>query len=265
MILLLTLFSYSTLPTDTTKIFDHAQYYRIFVCNLTFGSIGELIFGLMALCPLLRRFEREMGSRKFGAFIVYASVLSTILELVFFNIFFIERYSGPYPQLGAVLALFHKFTPRMHPKFVGILGYDLSEKSITYGLCAQVILFGGFSTMIPTFFGFLSGLLAVKWSDSELPDFVYTIAGLVGKVITDDAPSVMMSRSVQRGGANRTRRTITGTQVAPPAQPPRPPPPPPEEAIAQLTSMGFDREAVIRALQQTDNNVEAAANRLLMG
>ena len=130
---------------DTTKIFDHAQFYRIFVHNLTFASMGELIFGLLALCPLMRRFEREvrsysglslffiltfsdmftatffissqMSSRRFGAFIVYSSVLSTILELVFFNIFFdIERYSGPYPQLGAVLALYHKFTPRMHPK-----------------------------------------------------------------------------------------------------------------------------------------------------
>lgn len=240
----------------------------MFVCNLTFGSMGELIFGLLALCPLLRRFEREMGSRRFGAFIVYTSFLSTAMELLFFNIFFdLERYSGPYPQLGAVLALYHKFTPRMHPKFFGVLGYDFSEKSITYGLCAQVIFFGGFSTIVPAFFGFMAGLLAVKWSESELPDFVYTIAGVIGKAIIDDAPAVMMSRSVQRGGANRTRRAPTGTraEAAPPAQPMRPPPPPSEEAITQLTSMGFDREAVIRALQQTDNNVEAAANRLLMG
>lgn len=72
-----------------------------------------------------------------------------------------------------------------------------------------------------------------------------------------------MARSVQRGG-NRPRRAPNGGRAAAPAAP-RPPPPPPEEAIAQLTSMGFDRQAVIRALQQTDNNVEAAANRLLMG
>ena len=75
-----------------------------------------------------------------------------------------------------------------------------------------------------------------------------------------------MSRSVQRGagGGNRPRRAPAGGRAPPPAAP-RPPLPPPEEAIAQLTGMGFDRQAVIRALQQTDNNVEAAANRLLMG
>lgn len=78
-----------------------------------------------------------------------------------------------------------------------------------------------------------------------------------------------MSRSVQRGAerGNRPRGAPNGGRNAAAAPPvaPRPPPPPPEEAIAQLTSMGFDRESVIRALQQTDNNVEAAANRLLMG
>ena len=75
-----------------------------------------------------------------------------------------------------------------------------------------------------------------------------------------------MSRSVQRGaerGNRQQRAPIGGNGVTPVA--PHPPPPPSEEAIAQLTSMGFDRQAVIRALQQTDNNVEGAANRLLMG
>lgn len=45
---------------DTTKIFDQAQFYRIFVCNLTFATTGELVMGLAALTPLMRRFEREV-------------------------------------------------------------------------------------------------------------------------------------------------------------------------------------------------------------
>ena len=206
-----------------------------------------------------------MGSRRFGAFIVYVSFLSTILELGFFNIFFdTERYSGPYPQLGAVLALYHKFTPRLHPKFFGILGYDFSEKSITYGLCAQVMLSGGMSTIVPTMIGFLSGMLCVNFSENQLPEFVYSLAAIIGNaLLVDEAPAIMMSRSVQRGagggggGGNRPRR------AAAPLAPRAPPPPPPEEAITMLTSMCFEREAVIRALQQTNNNVEAAANRLM--
>ena len=222
---------------------------------------GSLIASRMAS-------SHQMGSKRFGAFIVYASVISTLTELVIFNIFFdTERYSGPYPQLGAVLALFHKYTPRLHPKFFGILGYDLSEKSLTYGLCAQVVMSGGFSTLIPSMVGFVSGLLCVSLSENLLPNFVHACCNSIGSSFADEAPAIMMARSVQRGGAgNRQRRTAqrpNAAAAAPPAI--RRPPPPPEEAIAQLCSMGFERAAVIRALQQSDNNVEAAANRLLMG
>lgn len=42
-------------------------------------------------------------------------------------------------------------------------------------------------------------------------------------------------------------------------------PPPSEENILSLMSLGFDRNAVLAALQTTGNNLEAAANRLLGG
>lgn len=209
----------------------------------------------------------QMGSRKFGAYILYSSLFSTFFELVFFNIFFdTERYSGPYPQLGAVLYLFHKYTPRLHPKFFGILGFDFSEKSLTYGLCFQVIFSGGLATVLPSVFGLLAGMLSVNLNNYELPDLVYSACAALGKVFVDEAPAVMMARSVQRAG--RSRRGTGQRNVAsssPPALPPRLPSPPPEEAIEQLTSMGFERENVITALQMSGNNVEAAANRLLMG
>lgn len=129
-----------------------------------------------------------MGSRRFGAFIVYISILSTIFELVIFNIFFdVERYSGPYPQLGAVLSLYHRFTPRLYPKFFGILGYDFSEKSLVYALCAQVIFSGGWSTFIPAFVGFVSGMLCVRACEHhELPEFVYTACKYLGTAIVDE-------------------------------------------------------------------------------
>mmetsp|Transcript_29538 Transcript_29538/g.62720 ORF Transcript_29538/g.62720 Transcript_29538/m.62720 type:complete len:307 (-) Transcript_29538:2473-3393(-) len=265
---------HDALVFDTSKIFDQAQFHRIFLSNLTYASTGELIFGLLALAPLLRRFEREMGSRKFAAFLTYVSILCTIFELFYFQIFFeTERYSGPYPQLGAVLSLYHRFTPRMHPKFFGLLGYDFSEKSLVYGLCAQVILNGGLSTFIPSLLGFLSGWICVGWCETELPEVLYSVGEMLGRPFVDEAPTVTMARAVRRSGARGTGRRRQGGVGAderrgggmpPVVQPPRPPvPPPPEEAIEQLAAMGFDREAVIRALRETENNLEAAANRLL--
>ena len=133
----------------------------------------------------------QMGSRRFASFMVYTTFLSTVLELVFFNIFFdIERYSGPYPQLGAVIYLYHRFTPRLYPSFFGLLGCNFSEKSLTYGLCAQVILFGGLSTVIPTFFGFVSGIVGLKFSINELPDFVYALGKFLGRAIVDEGMSL---------------------------------------------------------------------------
>lgn len=134
----------------------------------------------------------------------------------------------------------------------------------------QVIFSGGVGTFLPVVFGFLSGMMSVNLCKVELPDVVYSICSGLGKVFVDEAPAVMMARSVQRAGRSRPSRRDGGQRTAvPPAaaaatQPPQPPSPPPEEAIEQLTSMGFEREAVIRALQMSGNNVEAAANRLLM-
>jgi hypothetical protein len=44
---------------------------------------------------------------------------------------------------------------------------------------------------------------------------------------------------------------------------PNDPTPPSEENVTFLTSMGFSRDRVMRALQTTGNNVEAATNLLL--
>lgn len=56
-----------------------------------------------------------------------------------------------------------------------------------------------------------------------------------------------------------------GGGMLPPQMAAAPPPPPSEDAIEQLMALGFDRERALVALQSTDNNVEAAANRLLNG
>lgn len=149
-----------------------------------------------------------MGSRRFGAYIVYVSILSTIVELIIFNIFFeVERYSGPYPQLGAVLSLYHRFTPRLYPKFFGLLGYDFSEKSLVYALCAQVIFSGGWSTFVPAAVGFVSGMICVKASENELPEFVYSMCNYSFAAIVDEgekrscidtwvAPSIRLSLNI---------------------------------------------------------------------
>lgn len=77
-------------------------------------------------------------------------------------------------------------------------------------------------------------------------------------------PSTAAMLDSSRGG--NVRRNSRPVAQQPPSQIESIPlSPPSEEAIETLMAMGFDHESVIRTLQQCDNNVEVAANRLLGG
>jgi len=64
-------------------------------------------------------------------------------------------------------------------------------------------------------------------------------------------PDISTSNNI--GTINNGNNTTTTTTSPPPSQ----------ENITQLTNMGFNREEVIDALRHTDNNINAAADRLL--
>mmetsp|Transcript_5010 Transcript_5010/g.14377 ORF Transcript_5010/g.14377 Transcript_5010/m.14377 type:complete len:255 (-) Transcript_5010:351-1115(-) len=253
-----------------------------------------------------------MGSRKFGTFVFFTSSLSVLFQIISCQILHdggARYHSGPYPLLGALLFLYNRYTPRLHPRFFGALGFDFSEKAITYFFALQAIISGGMASLVPAVCGAVGGYICsapvFPLHKVEMPDFVYGIFGTVGGALADEGhrPIVMSRRhagavgggrgGVARGGvpgsggANRRQQQrlvpdaggfdgpgmgmgmagMGGGTAAPPAQfeAPPPPPPPSEEAIAQLTGMGFDREAVIQALRRSDNNVEVAANHLLSG
>jgi len=289
--------SHHSFSLDMEKVLNEGHIHRILLCHLTFATLAEVVLGLGVLCPLMRRFEREMGSRKFGTFLFFTTVISTSWEILLSQVFHDElaRYSGPYPQIGSLLMLYHIYTPRLHPQFFGLLGFDFSEKAITYGFALQMVFSGGLGTMLPAMCGMVAGYLYTvpmfPLSKIELPEFVYSICSSVGAGFVDRNPTISTTRRQHRAagagaGGNNNRQQLIGDMRyggagggvpniprAPLNNAPPPPAaaqqfqptPPSEEAIAQLTSMGFEREAVVRVLQQCDNNVEVAANRLLSG
>jgi len=268
------------LSLDLDRLLNDNEIWRVFSCQLTFTTIGEVIFGLLSMIPLMRRFEREMGSKRFGTYLIFVSMVSMSWELLLSQIFHNHsRYSGPYNLIGASLLLFHIYTPRLHPHFFGILGFDFSEKSLTYALILQTTCSGGLSTALPVFCGIVSGFLCStpvlpisKW---QLPNSMYTFFSIVGAGFVDH-PVTQRRRRVRQNehffGADnnnpmlqRNRAVVNPATNNPPATPTTANliQPPSEEAVESLTSMGFERQAVIRTLQQCNNNVELAANRLL--
>ena len=266
--------------------------------------MGELLFGLAVLCPLLRRFEREMSCRKFGTFVVFTFLLASMWELIIFQALHSSfsataRASGPYQLIGSLLFLYHTCTPRMFPQFIGFLGFHFSEKAMTYTLTFQLIFSGGLNTLVPTIAGIAAAFLCVspalpisKW---ELPNVFYSVGSRLGQPFLDPQPlnnANLTRRRLNNNGTGTRQRLIPefnpdarfrfDAPAAPfafaptprtrPMPRPRPAsvapplpiaPPPPDDVVETLISMGFEREAVLRVLQQCDNNVEIAANRLL--
>jgi membrane associated rhomboid family serine protease len=48
------------LELDFQTFLEEGDTWRLFTCHFPFGSFGELLFGLVFLVPLSRKFEREV-------------------------------------------------------------------------------------------------------------------------------------------------------------------------------------------------------------
>jgi len=304
---------------DLQDLIEHKEFYRLVLYPLTFTTIGELIMGLAVFVPLSKRFEREFGSTKYAAFLIKSSCLATFMQRFFLS----DQYlaTGPYPMIGTLLYLYNAFTPRLHPKFVSILGFDFSEKALTHIFAIQLVFSQGYHSLVPFAAGYLSGFLSIskrtpygKW-DPTIPQPLYRLVHGIAKTIgLEDlahSPSYISAQrngrnghgnanGIQRAGAmhsnNNPNANANDNVNRPPHVPGIPrnantndrggdggrddpfvPQPPVEpqyepmpvaeaspEAVEMLLAMGFERDAVVRALRDADNNVEHAANRLLM-
>jgi len=284
---------------NSHQVWNNGQFYRLITGRLTFGNGGDLVMGSIIWGMLSKRYEREMSSRKFSSFLLGTWLLSIGIEYLLYQSLgglglvetstttrqpqFHVTYTGPYSWVGALGYLFHVYTPRQHPRFFGLLGFHFSEKAIQYAILCQVMVMGNSGNaflhqLLPSVAGIMAGFLCstpqLPLANMEIPSFLTTPFGMIFGFLVDTDPPPILSATVgggaNRGGGARGAGAARGGAGIPPA--PRPPPPPPqpveppsEAAIEQLTSMGFDRERVERALRQNNNNVEHAANQLLTG
>ena len=253
------------------------------VSVLLFASTGELVIGILFLAQFLRRLERELGSRKFVFWASWTCGLVLGLEGVFalttmtMDNGTTSLPSGPYYWIGGVLYWYYAYVPRLHPRFVSILGVSFSEKSLQLGWGIYLACSQGMPSVIYSLLGFVSSML---FFILPLPDFPPDILvkllpwESLGSLLLLDPPPKMYAplllvnpREGMNGAAAIGAAAAAAAAAAdnrPPAAPVAPAPPP-QAAIDQLTAMGFDEGSVRRALQNTNNNVERAADRLLVG
>eukprot|EP01117_Protostelium_nocturnum_P020265 TRINITY_DN9031_c0_g1_i1.p1 TRINITY_DN9031_c0_g1~~TRINITY_DN9031_c0_g1_i1.p1 ORF type:complete len:317 (-),score=106.11 TRINITY_DN9031_c0_g1_i1:194-1111(-) len=258
------------------KIGNIFEFWRLFSSHFPFGSASEILFGML-LIYYFRVFERQMGSRKFAAFLLGSISIFSMLQLALLVTFpKIQLPSGPYSYIFSLLTLYITEIPATY-KFK-IFFLPTSDKLFVYILALQ-LLFSNFPTsLLSGLFGVISGSIyrskTLRLSKFQIPK------SIVGFCSTHFLPLLQNPKAPQRrpvaiqpnGGSNqpaqRPRVAHHRNQVGQQLQEdvewiPQPGPPPSDEDVALLLSMGFSQDQINIALRRTNNNLQLATNLLM--
>lgn len=253
---------------------------RLFTGHFCFSSVPQMFIGVMLLYTM-RQFERQLGPRKFAAFVAVSYSISTLTQMAIVTTassmgIKLSMSSGPYFLIYSLLALYNKHVPKLHPSRTALVGgLRFSEKTWTYLFALQLLLGEGSSSVCAGVSGAVAGLM---YMSNSLGLQQFRLPSLLERLCS---PLAAMA------GFPPRPNTATPAPFQRPARPPPPPAspgdfgdfggfggvrgggvppvaltPPSEEAIQTIMNLGFDRDRAIQALQSTGNNIEAAANML---
>lgn len=215
---------------------------------------GESFLGTALLLHWSRGLERQTGSRKFITILFVVQLLVIAMEHVV-QLLRPYPYMGPYPVLGAYFAWFHFYAPRIHPRFVQILGFTFSEKTIGYLWFGWIVACEGKNSIIAAVMGMLAWAIYRRFLENivDVPDALVDLISPYSARFLEAPPPIIPNIRMTAPRGPRAQPT------------PQPLPEPPADAVDQLVGMGFPRAQVIQALQASNNSVERAADRLLSG
>jgi hypothetical protein len=191
---------------NAARIRDRGEIYRYLSSKVTFLTNGEFFVGITLLLFLLRKFEREMGSRKMILFCILVMTGTIALEAVFVHspalLTFNYQYSGPYALIGALFSLFHQYTPRLYPSFFSILGVKFSEKVFYYLWFLAVAGGAGWNSVLAVMIGWMVALLyrIDVFKNMDVPEPLAAILSDIGSRISEAPPHILVTAAA-RGGA----------------------------------------------------------------
>lgn len=262
---------FSSLMFDTSLLAQQPSRYWLSKLIFSTPNVGEFLMGSSLYFYWIRSIERQMGSRKFVSFFFAINVISIGIEFLLYKAYFWNTampawvYGGPYPLLGALACFFHLHTPRLHPRFVQGFGFSFSEKTIGYGWFAFVAFSQRRNTLMACGEGVLAWVLyrAVLEKKAIIPNVsaVRSMSTWFAGMLEDPQGLVAIGAQRRRGGPAVPRHPPEQRQPVPRQQPAAVEPDP--DAVQQLMSMGFGQREAERALVESNNVIERAADRLL--
>ncbi|GAX85707.1 hypothetical protein CEUSTIGMA_g13121.t1 [Chlamydomonas eustigma] len=251
---------------------------RLFV----FKNSGELFVGAFLLY-YFRILERQYGTAKFGAFAVVVTGISTLIHLIASRFSAIqEPPCGPYGLIFACLVQFVYSVPASN-KFT-VLGLKLNDKAFTYLAALHLMFSGGLSSLTAAAGGVLAGLLyrldflgikRIRMPKAVNRLFERTFGSWLqagpGQAQNFVSSSSATGRPGHPVGASHARVDTSGHQGGSASQVDRRDNTSQqqqlvhlsEEALSRLIEMGFDRQRAVRALQLSNNDVDAAIGLLI--
>jgi hypothetical protein len=200
--------------------------------------------------------------------------------------------TGPYFLIFSLLPFFYKYVPKVGTPQYSILGLIISEKSWTYLLASQLVLGENISSIVSAIAGLVAGYLYIqdhtkKLQKFRLPKIIENNIAMAGAFFSSLVPTPLTppNRELQNhlqqqqqqqqqnqnrlqqeqmgrnnNGANRFAAAFNeGIGNYGGFGPPRIS----EEAVETLMGLGFERNAVIRALESVNGDTQAAATLLL--
>lgn len=290
----------SWLSLDLNKLYI-GQEYRLISSQLIFDNVPQAIVGSIIMYGF-RTFERQMGSRKFGTFLIISFIINLIIELILSGIITSSITalkstvvtSGPFFYIYALVPFYYYYTPAMHSTKYKIFGIPItiSQKLWLYVLLTELFFSFGVSSIMSGMSGMLTGLIYLSnvfgIQRLRLPEFIIVAFNFLGSLYSSTG-----NNGNNRGNVNRNDRRmdpggigagygtndtqghgnggalgtagVGGAGFGNNGVPDLSAftGPPPREMIDMLVEMGFDEASATRALRATGNNLEAAASRLL--
>lgn len=221
---------------------------------------GELLFGV-SLCYYYRIFERQLGSARYGSFVVTTWGMSMIFQALLFKLLGKASATGPYTLIFANLVNFAFDIPHLHT--FNVLGLRMTDKAFIYLLGLQLLLASAHRSIAAGAAGLAAGLLhrldflgvaSSLQPPAFLTDFMASTIGSLFVGPGYKGTYIFHSPPQQQGGdGGNAVQQVAAVEPVEPAP----------EAIEQLVSMGFERNRVVDALRRSQNNVEMALQYLL--
>ncbi|PRP78619.1 hypothetical protein PROFUN_13472 [Planoprotostelium fungivorum] len=260
---------------------EASGFLRLFSHHIPFTGAGELLFGFI-LIYTFRMFERHMGTRKFGMFILASTGIYSSLQLALYVIAkSVSLPSGPYPFIFACMSLYISEIPPTY-KFK-LCGIPASDKLFVYLVAAQLMLANYPGSLISGFLGIVSASLyrspTLKLDQFTFPNsFIQFCSQYILPIIeTTKAPqrhpvAFSTNASVAQEGSEGRRAQRLNAQQAPATEgiihetewnEHVQPVAPSDQNIAFLMALGFSQEQANVALRRANNDLQLATNLLL--